>query len=305
MNQPLVVSCGVGRDSVAMLIGMWQRDIRPDLILFADVGAERQATYDYIPLLNDWLATVGFPQLTIVRYQVKDFKHWPHYFSLEENLLTNACLASVSYGYHDCSSKWKLVPQHNYVKRWQPALDAWVAGLKVRKAIGFDASPHERKRSKGCGTYAVKEEETKLYDLWFPLQEWSWDLARCIREIEGVGMPVPTKSSCYFCLAVKPWELDQLDEARLKRIIVIEARAKPRLKTVEGIWRKRIKGMRGATPRPGSMTEYIREKGLLPSEEINRLITATPTRHLHRGEITNWQDWLKEICYPQPKEIAA
>src|SRR5580658_8213180 len=65
---PLVVCYGAGRDSTALLVGLWQRGIRPDLILFADVGAERQATYDFIPVMNRWLKSVGFPEITVVRY---------------------------------------------------------------------------------------------------------------------------------------------------------------------------------------------------------------------------------------------
>ena len=45
MTGPLVVSYGMGVDSTAMLIGMAQRSIRPDLILFADTGGEKPETY--------------------------------------------------------------------------------------------------------------------------------------------------------------------------------------------------------------------------------------------------------------------
>lgn len=42
MKQPVVVCCGLGVDSVAILVGLYQRGIVPDLVIFADVGAERQ-----------------------------------------------------------------------------------------------------------------------------------------------------------------------------------------------------------------------------------------------------------------------
>jgi hypothetical protein len=41
---PLVVAYGGGVDSTAMLIGFKQRSIRPDLILMADPGSEKDAT---------------------------------------------------------------------------------------------------------------------------------------------------------------------------------------------------------------------------------------------------------------------
>ena len=64
---PLVVSCGLGVDSVSMLIGMRARGIVPDLILFADTGDEKPETYAYLPILQAWLAANGFPPVTVVR----------------------------------------------------------------------------------------------------------------------------------------------------------------------------------------------------------------------------------------------
>jgi len=362
MKQPLVICCGVGVDSVAMLVGMHQRGIRPDLILFADVGAERQATYDYIPVLQEWLMRVWGLQLTIVRYQPRDFKHWPQYTTITENILTNTSLAAIAYGGHTCSAKWKISPMNEYIDAWQPAVETWAAGGKVRKAIGFEFSPHELRRATRCNTFAVQDEELDKYDIWFPLQEWKWNRARCELEITLAGLPVPSKSSCFFCTAMKPWEVNELPEDKLKLIVILEARAHQRhldyasnrfstlkawlidpasvpadnkvhkrtrkavmdsLKEMaistesawqnwewngkpltEGIWRKRVKGMRGAIARPGSMTEYIRENNLLSSEEVDRLIAATPTQPLTHNDFlvlghNNWKDWIDSICYPE------
>ena len=52
---PLVVAYGMGVDSTAMLIGMEKRGIRPDIILFADVGGEKPDTYLYAPIFREWL----------------------------------------------------------------------------------------------------------------------------------------------------------------------------------------------------------------------------------------------------------
>lgn len=138
-----------------------------------------------------------------------------------------------------------------------------------------------------------------------------WNLHICIAEIEDAGLPVPDKSSCYFCTAMKPWEVDSLPPENLRRIVVIEARSAPRhlayaeakgwprgegVALTEGLWRRRVKGMRGATPKPGSITQYIRERGLLPSEEIDRLISLTPTEELRREDIADWQGWLAALC---------
>jgi hypothetical protein len=324
-QSPLIVCCGVGVDSVAMLVGMKAKGIVPDIICFADVGSERQSTYDYIPILNDWLKRVGFPPLTIVTYRAKNFKHFPPYFSLEENILTNITLPSIAYGGHSCSAKWKIQPINDYCDTWQPAKLCWSHGGKCLKAIGFEDSKHERKRAeRGCNTFATQADEKEKYELWFPLQQWGWNRERCELEITMAGLPVPDKSSCYFCTAMKPWEVDTLPADKLKRIVIIEARtvqrhlefaeAKAAEKGVdwdgkpltEGLWRKRVKGKfangkpNGAYAKPGSITEYIREKGLLPSSEIDRIQAATPTTQLSADDFSklgfsNWQDWIKSI----------
>ena len=68
-DQPIVVAYGMGVDSTAMLVGLHQRGIRPDLILFADTGGEKPDTYLYAPIIRQWLRDVDFPQFEVVRYK--------------------------------------------------------------------------------------------------------------------------------------------------------------------------------------------------------------------------------------------
>jgi hypothetical protein len=60
-HQPLIVSYGAGRDSTALLIEMHRRGMRPDAIVFANVGSEKRASYDFIPVFHQWLLDHGFP----------------------------------------------------------------------------------------------------------------------------------------------------------------------------------------------------------------------------------------------------
>lgn len=302
VTPPLVVCCGVGVDSVAVLVGLRARNIRPDLILFADTGSERDETYAYLPTLSKFLCEAGFPPLTVVRYQPVNFKHWPEYHSLEENLLTNVTLPSIAYGGHSCSVKWKIAPMNKFLKTWRPAMDCWSAGLKVRKMIGYDDGTRDRQR---CSTFAATENSTDFeqFDLEYPLQAWGWDRLRCIQEIAGAGLPVPLKSSCYFCTAMKPDEVRTLEKDKLRRIVVIEARVRGRddarraegKNGTDGLWRKAVKGMRGATAKPGSMTQFIRDEGLLPAAEVDAIAAATPTHYLYKGDIPDWQTFLHDL----------
>jgi hypothetical protein len=310
---PLVVCLGLGRDSTAVLVGLHQRGIVPTAILFADVGAEREATYQCLDIINPWLASIGFPQVTVVRYQPSNYKHWPHYFNIEENCLTNVTLPAIAYGGHSCSMKWKISPMMKWIEQQPWAIEAWRSGLKVIKAIGFEDSPHEHRRAqRGCNTFALDPKESSKCNLWFPLQEWKWNLERCKQEIAAAGLPVPPKSSCYFCTAMKPWEVDELSDNQKRRIVIIEARVAQRnldyakekgwpkgvgVPLTEGLWRRRVKGMRGATPKPGSMTEYIKEKGYLSAEDIEALQELTPTEPIAKADFkhANWQEWIADI----------
>jgi len=273
MNQPLVVAYGMGVDSTAMLIGLSGIGIRPDLILFADVGGEKDETYAYQAIMDQFLESVGFPVITVVRYVPQDFKNWPPYYTLEENCLTNGTLPSLAFGFGSCSQKWKAAPQNQFCNAWEPAINWWAQGGRVLKAIGFDAGPADMRRCNHAGN-----QEDPKYEFWYPLIEWGWDRERCKKEIRAAGLPVPPKSSCFFCPAMKPQEIDELPKHLLRRIVIMEARAKPRLTDIDGLWRKGRKGTRGSVARPGSITEYIRPRGLLPSEEINRLVAQVPTQ---------------------------
>lgn len=54
-------------------------------------------------------------------------------------------------------------------------------------------------------------------------------------------------------------------------IVLIEARAAPRLRTVEGLWR------RSTRSRPGRITDFIRAEGLLSVDEVVAIVRDAPT----------------------------
>lgn len=353
-SRPIACAIGVGVDSTAQLGGMYDRGIRPDLLLFADVGDEKQETYDYIPVMQDWLKTVGFPPLITVRNVVANFKHWPPYESLSQNCLTNGTLPSLAFGFKSCSLKWKVGPQNKYCADWAPAKATWAKGEKVIKTIGYDASPNDKRR------YAhAQGMEDPAYEYWYPLMDWGWDRDRCKKEIQySMGIAVPMKSACVYCPATKPAELHEHRAEYLKLIVIMEARARPRLEGLmsqeqldvineanmaayrlkhgtflqkmvirakrlakgykkvatpkepklparkkegdgcQGLWRKPLV----QSKRPAMMTDYIRQHGLLPSAEIDKLQATVPAEIIDlQGqfanglEIPNWHDFIELV----------
>lgn len=294
-NQPLILAYGLGVDSTSVLVELKNRGIRPDAILFADTGSEKQETYDYLPIINKWLREVGFPEVTIVRYVVQDFKNWPPYHTLGENCLTNATLPSLAFGFKSCSLKWKVTPQNKWTDRWPPAMNYWKAGGKVKKIIGYDASPKDQKRY----AQAIGMEDPK-YEYWYPLIEWGMDREDCKQSIRDEGLPVPPKSACIFCPSTQPEELFDFKKKYLRYIVAIEARAEPRLTAIQGLWRNGVKGNRGGKKKPGKMTDFILSEGLLSAEDVAQIVSNIPEEIMKNqalfasgGEIPNWHDFLE------------
>ena len=303
-KRPLVVAYGLGVDSTAMLVGMVERNIRPDAILFADVGGEKSETYAFLPVMNAYLAAHDFPEVVVVRYVPQNFKHYPPYYSLEENCLTNGTLPSEAFGFGSCSQKWKAAPQAKWLASFPPAAECWARGEKVIRAIGFDNSGADKKRR--CAAENIKDAR---YEFWYPLQEWGWDRGVCKAMIARAGLPVPPKSSCFFCPNMSPAEVAELPADKLRRIVLMEARAKPRLTKIEGLWRNGCKGKKDpAKKRPGTMTEFIVDKGLLPKDEVHRIRFHSPKELLDRAEafangldIESWSDFTGNLagsCMP-------
>ena len=250
-----IVSYGAGLDSTAVLVEMYNRGWRPDLILFADPGAEHPETYDYIPIMNTWLRSVGFPEITVVRYQPTRVAYW----SLEEKCLRNETLPSLAYGgsFHSCALVFKRDTQDKFLKIW--AAPHVAAGGKLVHVIGYDSSVSDLKRAGKANklhaamraSIAKRAAEGKkpLASQWsvangvyaYPLQDWGLERGQLAAIVEAAGLPVPRKSCCYFCPASKPAEVVELRQNHpelFERAVAIEDRArtgKHGLKTKQGL----------------------------------------------------------------------
>lgn len=230
---PVKVSCGLGVNSIAMLVGLKNRGERVDAIVFADTGSERPETYAYIPVLRAWLKRVGFPDLTIV----KNASPIAGDASLYDECHRKSVLPSPAYGGKSCSLKWKVEPQRKWTNAWQPARESWQRGGFVWNLIGYDNGRNEHKRAANGRLVWPKGHWNR-----YPLQEWGWDRAACIAAIEAEGLPVPIKSACFMCPNCKKPEITALGQEHpdlAAKAIELETRAHAKgLRTVQGLGRR-------------------------------------------------------------------
>lgn len=205
-----VVSYGGGTNSTAMLIGMWERGIVADLILFADTGGEKPHTYEHIKEFSGWLEFHGMPRITMVK---GDSPQMVADGSLEGECLRRKSLPSIAYGFKTCSQKWKRQPIEQFLKR------AGVA--EYVQYIGFDADEPQRAKPYPGNRY--------------PLIEWGWGRDECIEAIDRAGVTRPGKSACFFCPSSKAHEILALPKDLQDRAIEMEKNAQ--LTTVKGLGR--------------------------------------------------------------------
>lgn len=243
-SDPLVVSYGLGVDSTAMLVGLaalfreGREEFRPEIILFADVGAEKDESYAYMGRMNRWLKSVGFPTVQVVAWATEHTaKGYGAARTLEQQCLINQTMPSISaskFGASLCSVLWKQDTMNRWMEIKSGLLEqrrgeGWVtkSGGKIVKAIGYDSDETKRAQK---GTFRVDQElrslkdkgRAPIYEYWYPLQAWGWDRARCIAEIETAVGAAPPKSSCWYCGAMKKHELLELPKEELMRALLIE-----------------------------------------------------------------------------------
>ena len=188
-----IVSFGGGTNSTAMIIEMIRRGEQIDRILFADTGGERPDTYAFLSLFSEWVKDRIGIGIEIVR----DKK------TLEQDCLTRNALPAVVYGYKTCSLRFKTRPQ---VKALRP-----LKGQNITKLIGFDAGE----------PYRAKDVPGNRY----PLIEWGITRDMCVNIIKAEGLPLPGKSSCFFCPNSKEHEILALPADLQDRAIAMERNA--------------------------------------------------------------------------------
>lgn len=206
------LSFGGGLNSVAMLVGLHERGMRPDLILFADTKSEFPETYDLVARASRWCVERGWPAIETV---FKTFRG--EHEGLEAECLRKRMLPGLAYGTRSCSIKHKGQVMDARLKRWAKANGV---KLPIRKAIGYDYGEGHRLQK--------VSPEPAIWTAWYPLGEWKWDREKCEQVARAAGFRCVQKSACFFCPASKKGEVIRLAETHpdlMERALRIEANA--------------------------------------------------------------------------------
>ena len=191
------ISYGGGVQSTAMLVlaaeGRLGYDV--DAALFANVGddSEHPASLEYVRnIAQPYAAKHGIPCHEIRRTR-KDgtpfLSLWSTMVEHDNPLITRETIpvrgengAPLS---RVCTESWKIRVVHKWQKQHGATKDDPAVTL-----IGISTDE---------ATRANKNSTLKEQRIEYPLLELGLDRSRCARIIKDAGLPVPPKSSCYFC----------------------------------------------------------------------------------------------------------
>lgn len=170
-----ILNYGGGVNSTALLILVANgicKDVDPKetLVLFADTGAERPDTYNYITLAQQYCKEKNI-SFEIVRAP----------YTLEEYVYHSGLLPSRTFRW--CTHRLKIRPIRRRANMHDVAKPYY-------QLIGIDASESTRQRQHGLYKEAIER---------YPLLEMGLNRQDCISLIKDMNLAVPPKSSCFCC----------------------------------------------------------------------------------------------------------
>ena len=209
-----VISYGGGVQSTALIVLAATGRIDPvDAALFANVGddSEHPATLEYVHnVATPWAAEHG---ITIHELHRVD-RHGERVRGLWAHVMEHADASTLREPIpvrgmngaplsRSCTRDWKI----NVVGKWLKANGA-SKDNPAQVCIGISTDEITRLSNKKAMPYEVPT---------YPLVDLGLDRSNCQRIIAEAGLPVPPKSSCYFCPFHRPqmWAEMRRDEPEL------------------------------------------------------------------------------------------
>lgn len=195
-----ILSFGGGVNSVALMVWIIQHNHPLDEVVFADTGVELPETYAYLPLVQDYLA-MHRVKFTHLEARVRGR-------NLYETCWERRVIPSTIWRWS--TRDFKVRPIHRYYR----SLDAHI---NQYLAIAYD----EFQRMKTSRVSFI----TNIY----PLVTQRLSRQDCIALIRQANLPVPVKSSCFFCpfSTLDRWKwLHETHPDLYQKAIALEERSK-------------------------------------------------------------------------------
>lgn len=170
VNVKHVLSLGGGVNSTALMVWLIQEQLPLDVVVFADTGGEVPETYQHLALVERYLA----------EHKVQ-YLHLPGLVrgrDLYQTCWERKVFPSAVWRWS--TRDFKVKPIHRYYRSLNSHINQYLG-------IAFD----ELERM----STSREEYITNLY----PLVDHRLNRTDCERLIAGAGLPIPVRSSCYFC----------------------------------------------------------------------------------------------------------
>jgi len=191
-----VIAYGGGVQSTALCVLAIQGKIGPvDAALFANVGddSEDPASLAYVKAVTPWFGERGLPVHTLQRVRRDGAAEtlWQRLLRPSRSIDIPVRMADTgSPGNRRCTGDFKI----KVLSRWMRQHGA-SADSPARVLIGISTDEWHRINSRRVSDGEIPE---------YPLIDLRLDRAACQRVIAEAGLPVPGKSSCFFCPFHRP-----------------------------------------------------------------------------------------------------
>jgi hypothetical protein len=212
-----ILSFGGGVNSGALLVLLLEEGLPLDEVLFADTGGELPETYAFIDTVRNYLLQFGIPFRTVMnRIHGRD---------LYSTCMERRVIPSTIWRWS--TRDFKVRPIYRYYRSLSRPVVQYLA-------IAYD----EIER--------MKDSKVKSVNSVFPLVERKITRKACVEILERAGLPVPIKSSCFFCpfATLDRWKYIRDRHPELyERAITLEENSKhfPSQRLTDQVFRERAK----------------------------------------------------------------
>lgn len=192
VNQIKFFSFGGGVQSTAVLVLAIQKKLNINEFIFANVGdnAENPYTLSYVDKIIIPLCQKHNVKFTVVSFG-PDLADTLCDLSKTDLPIPLYFPPNGSMGYRNCTKHWKIMPIQKYI-RGVLRRHKKETGVKPAAQLGIGISMDEIHRMKPA-------RKGSPYTHFFPLIDLNMSRKDCEVVIESFGLPVPPKSSCFFC----------------------------------------------------------------------------------------------------------